>query len=413
MGNHRKPIPVEIQARVTKFYVANLPDRCSGNDLAGEVRKYGMIFDIYIAWKRDKEGKRFGFLSLLDVKDRVDMVKKLSQIKMGEYRLKVNVARFVLEDGEINDSRPKTHYQPRKKDQPNVYSGAGIRQPQQEGSFSYKDAFFGANPARLVEVDDDFQAFDDEIGRAVLVRVSSIHVLKNIVCILKEMGLAEGKIRNLGGFTLMVSFKTKEHAVMAKVELLGRPDQFSSAVIWEGQEVDYDRVAWLRIYGIPVNVMGNSVIEDVGRLFGMVVKSAQLDADVEDVSSHRVGVLVNATKTIQEEAFIRWRRKTYKVWVLGDSKDWFLEFLVRQRNDTSSMEEGSPSSPMPDSGPEFAPENIINEEENITENHSIEDKILVDSVNNKEGGCENIGDQNEEVNLHGVEGIYRQGRLSG
>ncbi|KAM0016712.1 putative RNA recognition motif domain, nucleotide-binding alpha-beta plait domain superfamily [Helianthus debilis subsp. tardiflorus] len=369
MGNHRKPIPVEIQARVTKFYVANLPDRCSGNDLAGEVRKYGMIFDIYIARKRDKEGKRFGFLSLLDVKDRVDMVKKLSQIKMGEYRLKVNVARFVLEEGEINDTRPKTHYQPRKKDQPIVNSGTGIRQPQQEGSFSYKDAFFGANPARLVEVDDDFQAFDDEIGRAVLVRVSLIHVLKNIFCILKEMSLAEGKIRNLSGFTLMVSFKTKEHAVMAKDELLGRPDQFSSAVIWGGQDVDYDRVAWLRIYGIPVNVMGNSVIDDIGRLFGMVVKSAQLDVDVEDVSSHRVGVLVNARKTIQEEAFIRWRQKTYKVWVVEDTKDWFSEFLVRQQNDTSSMEKGSPSSPLPDSGPEFAPENIINEDENITENH--------------------------------------------
>ena len=103
MERRRKPIPENIQRRFTKFFISNLPDRCSGSDLAGFVRELGNIFDIYIARKRDRFGNRFGFISMLDVKNSVDLANALSSIRMGDYRLKCNVARFTLEDGEINE----------------------------------------------------------------------------------------------------------------------------------------------------------------------------------------------------------------------------------------------------------------------------------------------------------------------
>ncbi|MFS7944885.1 putative RNA-binding domain superfamily [Helianthus anomalus] len=54
MGSERrKPIPANIQKRLTKFFVSNLPVRCSGSDLAGFVRVHAEIYDIYIARKRD------------------------------------------------------------------------------------------------------------------------------------------------------------------------------------------------------------------------------------------------------------------------------------------------------------------------------------------------------------------------
>ncbi|MFS7975988.1 putative nucleotide-binding alpha-beta plait domain superfamily, RNA-binding domain superfamily [Helianthus anomalus] len=101
MGDHRKTIPVNIQRRLTKFFVSNLLDRCSGNDIAGVVRRHAEIHDIYIARQKDKKGNRFGFVSLLDVKNTREFVKTLSDIMMGEYKLSFNVARFTLEEGEI------------------------------------------------------------------------------------------------------------------------------------------------------------------------------------------------------------------------------------------------------------------------------------------------------------------------
>ncbi|MFS8010520.1 putative RNA recognition motif domain, nucleotide-binding alpha-beta plait domain superfamily [Helianthus anomalus] len=57
---HRIPIPETIQRRITKLFVTNLPEGCSGTDLAEHVRSFGQIFYLYIARKRDKGGNKFG-----------------------------------------------------------------------------------------------------------------------------------------------------------------------------------------------------------------------------------------------------------------------------------------------------------------------------------------------------------------
>ena len=110
MDTRRKPIPIEIQRRITKFFVTNLPEKCSGNDLASHVRQFGKIFGIYIARKRDKRGNRFGFISILDVKNLNELLKDLRRIRIGEDHLWFSMARFVLEDGEINNNLPKNYH---------------------------------------------------------------------------------------------------------------------------------------------------------------------------------------------------------------------------------------------------------------------------------------------------------------
>ncbi|MFS7981918.1 putative RNA-binding domain superfamily [Helianthus anomalus] len=59
MDRRRIPIPENIQRRITKFFVTNLPEGCSGSDLASQIRVFGQIFDLYIARKRDRGGNRF------------------------------------------------------------------------------------------------------------------------------------------------------------------------------------------------------------------------------------------------------------------------------------------------------------------------------------------------------------------
>ncbi|MFS7952656.1 putative nucleotide-binding alpha-beta plait domain superfamily, RNA-binding domain superfamily [Helianthus anomalus] len=63
--DHRRqkiPIPENVQRRITKIFVTNLPEGCSGSDLATQVRSYGHIFDLYIARKRDRgQSIRFYF----------------------------------------------------------------------------------------------------------------------------------------------------------------------------------------------------------------------------------------------------------------------------------------------------------------------------------------------------------------
>ncbi|KAJ0545552.1 putative RNA recognition motif domain, nucleotide-binding alpha-beta plait domain superfamily [Helianthus annuus] len=263
MGSRRKPIPVETLARITKFYVTNLPDNCSGANLAREVRNFGEIFDIYVARKRDKVGRRFAFVSLLDVKDRQEMEKVLSSIRLGEYKLKVNVARFVLEEGEVKE--------------------------------------------------DSVCAFESLHGRSLVLKVCSLEVLQRVKRLLEEMKLGEGEVRCLGGFLILITFRSKEHAKMALGELVGRPELFCSVVVWEGQDLPFERVAWLKVYGIPLSLLAVKVFDSIGAFFGSVVKKPTVDRVEIDSSFHYIGVMVGHGARIKEELFLKWRGKTLKI----------------------------------------------------------------------------------------------------
>ncbi|MFS7987211.1 hypothetical protein Hanom_Chr11g01019791 [Helianthus anomalus] len=89
-------------------------------------------------------GNRFGFVSLLDVKNTGEMEKTLSNIRMGDYKLCFNVARFTLEDGEINSrqaerSKPKSATGSIK----NATKGMESNGHNYVGMRSFKDAILG------------------------------------------------------------------------------------------------------------------------------------------------------------------------------------------------------------------------------------------------------------------------------
>ncbi|MFS7932931.1 putative RNA recognition motif domain, nucleotide-binding alpha-beta plait domain superfamily [Helianthus anomalus] len=83
---------------VLKFLVANIPEGCRPWDLAGIFRAHGELAGVYIVRKRDKEGWIFGFVSFKGVRDDMELKRNLKQIKLGGNKLKVNIARFALEN---------------------------------------------------------------------------------------------------------------------------------------------------------------------------------------------------------------------------------------------------------------------------------------------------------------------------
>lgn len=60
-------------------------------------RKYGNVVDTFIARKRSASGKRFGFARFVGVKDEKTFEKKLNEIWIGTFKLRVNLAKFCRE----------------------------------------------------------------------------------------------------------------------------------------------------------------------------------------------------------------------------------------------------------------------------------------------------------------------------
>lgn len=83
---------------VTKFFVSNLPGKCSSADLKEVFQKYGDYQGSYIARKLDRLGKRFGFVMFRKVADTCKLENDMKDVWIGSYKLFVCLARFV--DGE-------------------------------------------------------------------------------------------------------------------------------------------------------------------------------------------------------------------------------------------------------------------------------------------------------------------------
>ncbi|MFS7900419.1 putative RNA recognition motif domain, nucleotide-binding alpha-beta plait domain superfamily [Helianthus anomalus] len=90
---------------ITKFFVVSLPDKCGSEDIVETLGPFGSIEGVYVAWKRDKQGFRFGFVSFKGVKDAVELEKTMRNFWMSSYKLFINISKFSRENDEGRDDR--------------------------------------------------------------------------------------------------------------------------------------------------------------------------------------------------------------------------------------------------------------------------------------------------------------------
>ncbi|XP_022031309.1 RNA-binding motif protein, Y chromosome, family 1 member A1-like [Helianthus annuus] len=88
--------------QITKLFVSNLPEGSTPWELTCFMQRFGDVWKSYVAKKRDKVGNRFGFISFKYVIDWKELVKKINGVNMGGRKLKVNVARFAVENNGID-----------------------------------------------------------------------------------------------------------------------------------------------------------------------------------------------------------------------------------------------------------------------------------------------------------------------
>ncbi|GKV09841.1 hypothetical protein SLEP1_g21281 [Rubroshorea leprosula] len=78
--------------QATSFFFYDFPEDSSAKDLWFCFGSYGKVADVYIPARRDRRGRRFGFVRMSEVSNVTEMERKLNQIWLGSYHLKVKVA---------------------------------------------------------------------------------------------------------------------------------------------------------------------------------------------------------------------------------------------------------------------------------------------------------------------------------
>ncbi|GKV49618.1 hypothetical protein SLEP1_g56359 [Rubroshorea leprosula] len=87
----------------TTFFFYNFPEEMEAKFLWNSFQMYDKVVDVYLPSKRDKRGKRYGFVRLTGVKDVIQMERRLNEIWIGSYKIRVKIAN----DRQRKESTPR------------------------------------------------------------------------------------------------------------------------------------------------------------------------------------------------------------------------------------------------------------------------------------------------------------------
>ncbi|KAJ0788214.1 putative RNA recognition motif domain, nucleotide-binding alpha-beta plait domain superfamily [Helianthus annuus] len=357
---------------ITKYFVANLPEGCTPWELRKALEGYGDIAGTYVAKKKDKGGGRFGFVSFANVRDRSELESSLRGARMGDNKLKVNIARFAVENagfGAQKEARAKVGVSDDMAAKPSSFN---VRDSRSYSEVLGKTKNYGNGAAdvgscnRSIEktlvVPDRTVAFKDLYGLALVGRAVDLETLVDIDRLLGIAKTEYSRIRYLGGLTILISFK---NIISARDFLNDRTvwgPWFTKLETWNGQSLSLERVVWLKVHGIPLHIFDPGLIKQIGGIFGKVLHFPKSLDDEHDLTVIRVGVLGGESFRIRENIVLKWKDRSYRVWVEEEEGAWVPDFL--ERSESTSSGDASPlqSSPVvqvpvePDDGNEEARE---------------------------------------------------------
>ncbi|KAF5787418.1 hypothetical protein HanXRQr2_Chr10g0452521 [Helianthus annuus] len=286
---------------------------------------------------------------------------------MGDYKLKINVARFAVENSGVNVEKEGKVNNLRQAGQSSYGGIFNVRDVR-----SYKEVVgsskLGGGPKeqnvgrqefdqrmeeRFIVVPDRSGAFKNLHGLALVGRTKNLEILVDFDKLLRIVNITVAHFQYLGGLSLLITFHDEDWLR----RFLDLKDiwnlWFSKLDPWNGQTLPLERVAWLKLCGIPLHLLDGDVLSQVGELFGkdlFVPKSFEED---QDLSFARVGVLVGQSRRIVEEVEVKWKDKSFRIWAASASASTPVEGMQVSGDEEFVAAQGAGGGGEDEKSPEF------------------------------------------------------------
>ncbi|KAI7754244.1 hypothetical protein M8C21_006718 [Ambrosia artemisiifolia] len=164
---------------------------------------------------------------------------------------------------------------------------------------------------------------------------STVFALATIFCAESLHWLYKG----LNVLLVFHSQATAENFLKNKFDLWSK--WFTRLYLWEGTLPEFQRVAWIKVFGVPLPLWDRQVFNKIGERCGRVLSRSEAYASDDDLSADRMAILVHSGVRVADSFVLKWKDQRIKVWVQEMDEDWKPEFLY----DGESSSE-APSSPI-------------------------------------------------------------------
>ncbi|KAF5802508.1 putative RNA recognition motif domain, nucleotide-binding alpha-beta plait domain superfamily [Helianthus annuus] len=316
------------------FLVQNLPERTTKEILWRSFQPHGFVTDAYVARKKDKKGNFFGFVRFVGVGNVGETIQQMNTVKIFEAKVTVSLAKY-------DKNHKKFIYTPKvmgekvwKPKEPvhrseqgtgvNPPGGAAVREGRSFASLFQKEGHASFSESKMLVVEGNGSKYPLHCrGRSIHGVVKDLPTLNNLNSILSNGGLANYGLSYIGGLSILLTLGNPgnvRETLNNHSELLS--SAFSRYHGWNGEDLPLDRVATLRITGVPVHLKENSLFDRIGSLFGRVVQESSFSWLGPDNSDSIVKVLVPPGKRIEETVVMQWKDRRFVVWVSETMEVW-------------------------------------------------------------------------------------------
>ncbi|KAM0072053.1 hypothetical protein Hdeb2414_s0001g00032151 [Helianthus debilis subsp. tardiflorus] len=107
-----------------------------------------------------------------------------------------------------------------------------------------------------------------------------------------------------------------------------------------------ERVAWLSVHGISLQLLESEVLLQIGELFGKVLHVPKSLFRDSDLSVFKIGVLAGEAQRIREVVSLKWKDRNFRVWVEEDQDVWVPDCLDGEACDSPTADSPLVSSPV-------------------------------------------------------------------
>ncbi|XP_058760917.1 uncharacterized protein LOC131634287 [Vicia villosa] len=97
------------RSRTTTFFMTEFGEEWRARDLYQKFKEFGDLDEVIIASKRDKRGRRFGFIRFFNVTDERLMATKLDNLFLHGRKLHVNIPKFIRKEKEAESVQRNHH----------------------------------------------------------------------------------------------------------------------------------------------------------------------------------------------------------------------------------------------------------------------------------------------------------------
>ncbi|KAL4555407.1 hypothetical protein LXL04_038025 [Taraxacum kok-saghyz] len=309
----------EQKPGITSFYVSNLHGGTTRDDLWKTCAKLGKLEDIFIAGRKNNSGRFFAFVKFSGVECERTMEELLSNTLCKGVKLMANVS---IHPRRTNPSPAIRKNPPPPPPTQRMGHSASFGR----GSRSFADVAKGSSvkviPEIHLSVNENIRTWVD--NATLLGEVKNLDTLCNFPAIMDLNGFNVDELKYIGGMKVVLKFNSKRTADV----FLANKAIWLKWFGWLGDtrktQAPMERIAWVRIVGMPLIAMDEANFSKVASNFGTVLVTESPFWNNMDSSQGKACILTSMKKMINEEIMVKLQGVQHTVGISEVEENWLL-----------------------------------------------------------------------------------------